>query len=61
MMSSSGRGSLRRCPRTARFGPADLTKMSFAHEVLAYPGRLGLIPIKIIDLGGHSSDCMSVR
>jgi hypothetical protein len=35
--------------------------MSFAYEVLAYPGRLGLIAIKIIDLGRHSSDCMSVR
>jgi hypothetical protein len=33
-----------------RAGSADLAKMSLANEVLAYHGRLGLIPIKIIDV-----------
>ena len=33
-----------------RPGKADLRKMSLAREVLEYDGRLGLIPIKIIDV-----------
>jgi len=33
-----------------RPGAADLAKMSLADDVLAYHGRLGLVPIKIIDV-----------